>query len=231
MKLVKSEKGMSLIEIIISLAILGIVSSGIIIFFINSFKFQARIQEISKAQKLADAVMEDIKNGNIDKMIFVDYDGNYDGDLILEEVDSAGKIIKVGSEIDDEYNVSLKVYELNYNSYMEVYDFEVRVESKYNSSIAGMVRSTVRQKIGANRNSVCRITYVKRIIGGDEDLFSEDFFGKGTYNVNPFVPGEKFEGWQIDGSGPLYGYTDEASTNQIEITESLSELTLVASFE
>lgn len=215
MKLVKSKKGMSLIEVIISLAILGIVSVGIIGFFTDSFKFQARIQEISKAQKVADAIMEDIKINGV-----TNNTGEYDfaGVIYEYEVTSA---IAGGSSGD------------NIVGGIELYEIIVKVNPKGKSFIVGTANSTMRKKINSNHDKFCRITYVKRIIGGDEDLFSEDFFGEGTYNVNPFVPGDRFEGWQINGSGPLYGYTDDSGYSQIEIDEDMlgDTIELYASFK
>jgi prepilin-type N-terminal cleavage/methylation domain-containing protein len=51
MKRVKSNKGMTMVEVVIALAILGLVAVGIMGFFTDSFKFQARSQNLVVAQK------------------------------------------------------------------------------------------------------------------------------------------------------------------------------------
>lgn len=61
MRLIK-EKGMTVVEIVVALGILGLVSTGVIGFFTDSFKFQARSQESSMAQKVADKVFEELND-------------------------------------------------------------------------------------------------------------------------------------------------------------------------
>ena len=61
MRLIK-EKGMTIVEIVVALGILGLVSTGAVGFFTDSFKFQARSQESSMAQKVADKVFEELSD-------------------------------------------------------------------------------------------------------------------------------------------------------------------------
>ena len=68
MKRFKSTKGMTLVEIIVSLAILALVSVGIMGFFTDSFKYQSRSQSLVVAQKNAEDIIERLKidNGRFD---------------------------------------------------------------------------------------------------------------------------------------------------------------------
>jgi type II secretory pathway component PulJ len=64
MKRLYSTKGLSIVEMVIALAILGLVSIGIMGFFTDSFKFQGRSQSLVVAQKEVEAIMEVLKNNN-----------------------------------------------------------------------------------------------------------------------------------------------------------------------
>lgn len=61
MRLIK-EKGVTIVEIVVAIGLLGIVSTGLIGFFTDSFKFQARSQESSRAQKVAEEIFEELND-------------------------------------------------------------------------------------------------------------------------------------------------------------------------
>lgn len=65
MKLISSKKGMTLVEILFALLLLGIVIVPLGKFFIDSFKFQSRSQKIVQANKTAEYVIETFKSGQL----------------------------------------------------------------------------------------------------------------------------------------------------------------------
>lgn len=199
MKLVKSKKGMSLIEIIISLAILGIVSTGIITFFTNSFRFQARIQEITKAQKVADAIMEDIKNGRRSCADGVDVFDNttYEFEVIKTSGAESGNDVVGGIKLSD---VTVKTW------------------PERNKSIVGEASSTIREVIATNPNAnYCEVQYSYR---GGGSLTPEKFYFAGEYYINPFKPFADFTGWE-DQDGNKYGHNISDASATIKITNDM----------
>ena len=63
MKLITNNKGMTLLEILIAMALLAIVVVPLGNFFIDSFVFQSRNQRTVNANKVAEYVLEAFKNG------------------------------------------------------------------------------------------------------------------------------------------------------------------------
>ena len=60
----RSEKGMTVLEIVVSMSILGLLAVGMMGFFTDSYKFQARNEGIVASQKLADEFFEELRNNN-----------------------------------------------------------------------------------------------------------------------------------------------------------------------
>lgn len=53
---------MSIVEIVVALAILGVIAVGMMGFFTDSFKFQSRSQKTVAAQKIAEYVIEQLRS-------------------------------------------------------------------------------------------------------------------------------------------------------------------------
>jgi prepilin-type N-terminal cleavage/methylation domain-containing protein len=86
MKFLKSQNGMTVIEIIVALGILGIVVVGVMGFFTDSFKYQARNQQSVKAQKLVYEAMEELKSTKyIDNTYITQFDAGEDIPLEISE--------------------------------------------------------------------------------------------------------------------------------------------------
>ena len=65
----KSQRGMTLIEVILSLAILGIIIAPTAAFFANSFKYNNFSQEQMEANQLAQKYMEEYKSKSFSELI------------------------------------------------------------------------------------------------------------------------------------------------------------------
>ena len=99
MKRFKSTKGMTLVEIIVSLAILALVSVGIMGFFTDSFKYQSRSQSLVVAQKNAEDIIERLKidngrfdfNGQIISLGSTNWEQAEDNSIVIEDIEINGE--------------------------------------------------------------------------------------------------------------------------------------------
>ena len=99
MKLITSNKGMTLLEILIAMALLAIVVVPLGNFFIDSFVFQSRNQRTVNANKVAEYVLEAFKNGQLlDEFV----DGNMHDGLTLQEFYQ-----KLGLTTNKEYDLTI----------------------------------------------------------------------------------------------------------------------------
>jgi len=132
MRLIK-ERGMTVVEIVVSIAILGLVSTGVMGFFTDSFEVQARSQQMAKAQKIAEETFEklndnkgvyngfklsDIKEANVERSVTLDND-KYECKLLVNAIDT---------DEDNEW---------------VIYDVTINVNLESDKSIIGVVNSTI----------------------------------------------------------------------------------------
>ena len=101
----KSNKGMTLVEIILALLLLGIVIVPIGRFFIDSFKFQDRNNQIAEINAIASYIVEALKNGQAEELL-------NGGDFGLDEIYE-----KIGSREDK--GASLGTQKTNYTVNIE----------------------------------------------------------------------------------------------------------------
>ena len=134
MKFLKSKKGMTVVEIVVALAILGLVSVGFIGFFTDSFKFQMRNQQTVSIQKVAEETMEKLKN-NKGKNVII---GSDELD-ITPIVEGNTKLLS-----DDYYTYRITVNDINdVDKGSTFYNITIEVISKDNTKIVGSISSTV----------------------------------------------------------------------------------------
>lgn len=152
MKRIKFEKGMSLVEVIVALAILSIVFTGMMGFFTDSFKMQKRSQDAVKAQKAAESILEQIKVGNID-LDSIDNSVGINKNNFTDIIDPLTKAFKIPSgksSIGDE-SMGLKVEwkkidemtKPNGDVLSTLYEITITVYNKKDSSIKGTVKGSV----------------------------------------------------------------------------------------
>ncbi len=116
-KVIKQNKGLTLIEIILALGILGIIVISIASIFTNAFMYMMQAKEKFEALNLAQEYMETIKSEDLSE-IFQAYDnkvfkvGNYtiDTDLQGEEKDARAIKIRIKVKNDEKEMVKLESY-------------------------------------------------------------------------------------------------------------------------
>jgi len=206
MKIFKSKRGMTVVEIVVSLAILGLISIGFTGFFTDSFKFQSRNQETVSIQKIAEETMEKLKN-NRGEHVVIGVDT-----LNITSMDEGDTQI-----LSDDYYE----YKITVNAKKSIekgstfYDITINVISKSNNSISGTINSTVQvdsaDKVDESSAEVIYIRYYD-----DDVLLKEDKFYGGTYLVTSYIPSKQgyiFTNW-IDDSDFPYNIGDEINFDE-----------------
>jgi len=214
MKILKSKKGMSVVEIVVALGILGLVSAGFMGFFTDSFKFQARNQQISTMQKIADQTIERLKNSN-GKNVTI-------GENTL---DISG--MTVGNEktiSDDNYEYRIKVNSISsVDNSKALYDVTINVFLKENTSVTASVNSTVQiieAIIDEDGNGVpdkVEPAYIRYY--SDNVLVKEDKLYSGTYVISSYIPskeGNIFDSW-IDDDDYVYNAGYQISYEELKL--------------
>lgn len=138
MKLIKNIKGMTVVEILVSLAVLGVVSVGTMTFFTDSFKFQSKNQEQTKAQTLAEETLEHLRNNN---GIYGDLNvkGNKTSTTVNEGYKTTLSVIKSG-EINTAVDAGLGTL-----TKLELYEITVNVEiPEATATAVGTINGQVR---------------------------------------------------------------------------------------
>ena len=157
----KSEKGVTMVEIVIALAILGVVISGVIGFFTNSFKFQTRSQDLVVAQKEAEEIMEELKNNN-GNYADIRISGEHKGSISDEEID--GYKVDVSWEAPEKFSIvkadNSADTEIISGTGITSYMYTVTVTVKKNDSITATLTSTVKV-IDSNGENVIVLSYNK----------------------------------------------------------------------
>lgn len=115
MKIVKENKGFTLIEIVAAMVILAIVAVPLGKTFIDSFKYQARSQIKTEANKVIEYVAEQLKNGKYGEL-----DSSLETELkswASEENGSNIEIIEFDVDtLPDEYGVLTEAYKVTLES-------------------------------------------------------------------------------------------------------------------
>lgn len=210
MKLIKSTKGMTMVEIIVALSILGIVALGIMGFFTDSFKFQAKSQQVAYAQKLADQNFEYIKNQ-------IENGHSIDG-LTL----SVGKIDDIQTIEIAGHNTDVTIKSCEEIEELEIY--YITLEVPY-----GDVKGTINSSVTIDKNVIkdiktIEITYSKGNAGDacKSIPLKRTVEEENTYFVDPFAPyvkGHKFEKWKAsDGTTYQPGESFYVGTSDITFT-------------
>ena len=137
MKLIKNTKGMTVVEILVSLAVLGVVSVGTMNFFTDSFKFQSKNQEQTKVQTLAEETLEHLRNNN---GIYGDLNvkGNKTSTTVNEGYKTTLSVIKSG-EINTAVDAGLGTL-----TKLELYEITVNVEVPEATTTVGTINGQVR---------------------------------------------------------------------------------------
>lgn len=98
----RNNKGFTIVELVVSVALLAIILVPVSKFFIDSFKVQSRTQTKSSLTRVGQYVIENFKNKNYLGFDFSDIKVKYDTD---------GKPINKFDEVEDEYTNKVKFAE------------------------------------------------------------------------------------------------------------------------
>jgi len=221
MRMIKSEKGMTIVEIIVALAILGIVAVGFMGFFTNSFKFQARNQEIAMVQKVTDEIFEELKNSK--------------GTISLDrEIDITNITSEQGSYNDD-YNYKIEVVSSGeVEEGVKLYDVTLTIINSNDSTITGSVNSTIRVLEGTQGSTgsgstgsgeeINKINMKYDAAGGNGAPPSREISKKGKYSISigtPYKTNYEFDKWEYNGNYYSAGSYIDVTQDMIEDGEDI----------
>ena len=139
MKLIKSNKGMTILEIVVAIGVLGFISVGIMGFFTGSFTFQSRNEKVVVAQRISDEAIEKLKS-NMGKIETLDGQP-----LDITECAVGETISEI--KLDENYETKIKVnniHEIAEFGNTKLYDVTVTVINKKDATIAASVSSAIR---------------------------------------------------------------------------------------
>lgn len=183
MKLIKSTKGMTMVEIIVALSILGIVALGIMGFFTDSFKFQSRSQQVAYAQKLAEETFEKLKQCSENHFEFIQNDGSE------FKITDYGMYENAEIEMSDDYDTYVYIDNVEEIEELKIYD--VTLEIVYNENVKGTVSSSlIIDKNILNEKTTVVIGYRKGDPGDNCQSIplSRTVAIGNAYSVDPFAP-------------------------------------------
>lgn len=190
MKLLKSKKGLTIVELVVSLAILGLVATGVIGLFTNSYKHQFRSEQTAIAQRAGEDIIEEL-NGNAGFTRVGDNDVN-----IIEE-DTDGWDVE-NKEKGHNYHITSTEDGSQSTDAVTVYKVTIEVTSTMDESIQSIVEGYVRVPAAEIDNSkFVQIVYSagdgKTINDDRKTTFSdcgfEEVAGAFPYDTKIYRPG------------------------------------------
>lgn len=164
-RLLKSEKGMSLLEVIIAVAILGVLAIPIMTTFLNTQIYAKKVDRQTEVNAITRTVKQIVLDGMLSKDIMIDKDGNpvnqFDSDIL--HPDTFVSLIQYSKDNGEAETPFLQftdgwppventkyTYKIRYKhsdfynpDYLEVYNFEITIYDKGSSQVVNKIKIAI----------------------------------------------------------------------------------------